>query len=147
MTPAELRTGQLPPLSSNEVPPLPVLQNVKQHVPLPTVPLAEVAGADPTLFTTWIVSNPAPEARTRPPNWDQPRATTELAGAPPLDFAPAAGLRETAAPFLRLVIPDPFEQLALAELRNPPVEAPAPVFAIPRPPISLPESTIVAAGK
>jgi hypothetical protein len=59
----------------------------------------------------------------------------------------AKGLRETPPPFLRLNIPEPFEQLTTAELRNPAPENEAPIFAVPRPAVSLPESTIIAAGK
>jgi hypothetical protein len=54
-------------------------------------------------------------------------------------------LRETPPPFERLNIPDPFEQIAIAELRHPPPDNDPPVttFNLPRP--KLLET--IAAGK
>lgn len=139
--PAQGKAASLPQVSSSEVPPLAPIAS-PERTPLATPPLAQVSGPDASRFTTWIVSNPAPGARSSTVGFEVPTDPATEAAIPP-----AKGLRETPPPFLRLSIPDPFEQLTTAELRNPPPESEAPFFAVPRPVVSLPESTIIAAGK
>ena len=107
---------------------------------LPATPLALAIGPDPALVTVWIATSPAPETRGRPPAWDRPQLATDpteaIIRAEPLTVP--TGLRETPPPFLRVTLPDPFEQIAIAELRTPPPEIDAPVASFFRPPVSLP---------
>jgi hypothetical protein len=72
------------------------------------------------------------------PTWDQVRART---------LATPAELRQKPAPFVRLAIPDPFENITAVRLSNPPVDAEEPTacFDLPaRPP--LPGSPAKPAG-
>ncbi len=97
-------------------------------------------GPNPALITVWIATSPAPEMRGRPPAWDRPRFATDptdgiIRTAP---LATPTGLREKSPPFLRVSLPDPFEQINIAELRPPPPETDAPVASFYRPPVSLP---------
>lgn len=97
-------------------------------------------GPNPALITVWIATSPAPEMRGRPPAWDRPQLATDPTEAI-IRTAPLAtptGLRETPPPFLRVSLPDPFEQITIAELRTPPPETDAPVASFFRPPVSLP---------
>lgn len=97
-------------------------------------------GPNPALITVWIATSPAPEMRGRPPAWDRPQLATDPTEAI-IRTAPLAtptGLRETPPPFLRVSLPDPFEQINIAELRTPPPEIDAPVASFFRPPVSLP---------
>ncbi len=105
-------------------------------------PLAHFAGPDPERLTAWVVINPATETRGQPPAWDRPQLTTDPTADASRDLAlaPPSGLRETPPPFVRLNIPDPFEQIAIAELRNPPPELDPPVTTLTRPPIKLIET-------
>lgn len=102
---------------------------------LPVPALAFAISPDPARVTVWIATSPAPETRGRPPAWDRPQLATD----PTSDMTraiPAAaptGLRETPPPFLRLTIPDPFEQIAIAELRTPPPEIDSPITPFTRP--------------
>jgi hypothetical protein len=78
-----------------------------------------------------------PEPNTDP-TWDQVQART---------LATPAELRQKPAPFVRLAIPDPFENIAALRLSNPPVDAEGPTacFDLPsRPP--LPGSPAKPAG-
>jgi hypothetical protein len=135
-----------------------VLQEFPLHAPiasptaslfLPAAPLAQANSPDPARITVWIATGPAPEARSRPPNWDRPQLATDPTAAQSRDFALSSpsGLRETPLPFLRLNIPDPFEQIAIAELRNPPPEDDPPVTPFIRPAVVLTESPGTPAGK
>lgn len=97
-------------------------------------------GPNPALITVWIATSPAPEMRGRPPAWDRPQFATDPTEAI-IRTAPLAaptGLRETPPPFLRVSLPDPFEQIKIAELSPPPPETEAPVASFFRPPVSLP---------
>ena len=116
---------------------------------LPVAALARANSPDPARLTVWIATGPAPEARSRPPNWDRPQLSTDPTARESRDFALSSpsGLRETPLPFLRLNIPDPFEQIAIAELRNPPPENDPPVTPFTRPAVTLPESPGAPAGK
>ncbi|KAB2648287.1 MAG: hypothetical protein DVB27_01235 [Verrucomicrobia bacterium] len=97
-------------------------------------------GPNPAHITVRIATNPTPDTRGRPPAWDRPQLATDPTEAI-IRTAPLAtptGLRETPPPFLRVSLPDPFEQINIAELRPPPPETDAPVASFFRPPVSLP---------
>lgn len=139
-------TTSAPPLPS-ETPMLATLTLPPERPVMPVPPLPQVAGPDPERLAAWVVINPATETRGKPPAWDRPQLTTDPTAAASRDLAlaPPSGLRETPPPFVRLDIPDPFEQIAIAELRNPPAENEPPVMTYNRPPIKLVETA--AAGK
>ena len=147
--PAEQRTAAAPQNSLREIPLLAPTASPPASLLLPAAPLAHATSTDPARVTVWIATGPAPEARSRPPNWDRPQLTTDPAVKESRDFAlsPPSGLRETSLPFLRLNIPDPFEQIAIAELRNPPPENDPPVTPFTRPAVTLTESPVVRDGK
>ena len=146
LPPAETleKAGSLPgdqrPVTS---PPYPIAENplsppdvsLPEPLTLPARDLAQSVSPDPARITVWIATSPAPETRGRPPAWDRPQLatdpTTEVTRAFPVD-APT-GLRETPPPFMRLTIPDPTEQITIAELRTPPPEIDPPVTPFTRP--------------
>ncbi|HEV7402301.1 MAG TPA: hypothetical protein VGO11_05215 [Chthoniobacteraceae bacterium] len=138
----DLRSATSAPPSPSETPMLATLTSPPERPVMPVPPLAQVAGPDPERMSAWVVINPATETRGRPPAWDRPLATTDPTAAASRDLAlaPPAGLRETPPPFVRLNIPDPFEQIAIAELRNPPPDMDPPVTIFTRPPIKLVET-------
>jgi len=108
--------------------------------------LASAVGANVERVTVWIATTPAPETRGRPPGWDRPVFATDptaeiLSGTP---ISAVTGLRETPPPFVRVAIPDPFEQIKLAELAVPPAEIDPPIAPYVRPGNPMPA---VAAGK
>lgn len=138
--PGDLRIPNTAPFSLPETP-LPSLPiSLPTPLVLPATPLAHAIGPDPARVTVWIATSPAPETRGRPPAWDHPQFTTDpteaIIRAAPIT-APT-GLRETPPPFVRVSLPDPFEQINIAELHTPPPEIDAPVAAFFRPPVSLP---------
>ena len=146
---AEQRIAAAPTNSLRENPLLAPIASPPASLPLPAAPLAHATSPDPARVTVWIATGPAPEARSRPPNWDRPQLATDPTSGLSREFAPSApsGLRETPLAFLRLNIPDPFEQIAIAELRNPPPENDPPVTPFTRPAVTLPESPVAPAGK
>jgi hypothetical protein len=138
----DLRTTTSAPPSPGETPMLAALTTPPERPVLAVAPLAQVESPDPARVTAWVVINPATEKRDQPPAWDRPQITTDptAAASRELALAPPAGLRETPPPFVRLNLPDPFEQMAIAELRNPPPEDEPPVATFTRPPIKLLET-------
>jgi len=107
---------------------------------LPATPREFSIGPNPAHIIVRIATNPTPGTRGRPPAWDRPQLATDPTEAI-IRTAPLAtptGLRETPPPFLRVSLPDPFEQINIAELRPPPPETDAPVASFFRPPVSLP---------
>lgn len=97
-------------------------------------------GPNPAHIIVRIATNPTPDTRGRPPAWDRPQFATDPTEAI-IRTAPLAtptGLPEKSPPFLRVSLPDPFEQINIAELRTPPPETDAPVASFFRPPVSLP---------
>ena len=107
---------------------------------LPATPREFSIGPNPAHIIVRIATNPTPDTRGRPPAWDRPQLATDpteaIIRAAPL--ATPTGLRETPPPVLRVSLPDPFEQINIAELRPPPPETDAPVASFFRPPVSLP---------
>ena len=138
----DLRSTTSAPPSPSESPLLAALTSPPERPVMPVPPLAHFAGPDPERLTAWVVINPATETRGQPPAWDRPQLTTDPTADASRDLAlaPPSGLRETPPPFVRLNIPDPFEQIAIAELRNPPPELDPPVTTLTRPPIKLIET-------
>lgn len=138
----DLRSTTSPPPSPAETPMLATLVSPPERPVMPVPPLPQVAGPDSERLTIWVVINPATERRGKPPAWDRPQLTTDLTAAASreLALAPPSGLRETPPPFVRLNLPDPFEQLAIAELRNPPPENEPPAATFTRPAIKLVET-------
>jgi hypothetical protein len=138
----DLRSTTSAPPSPSETPMLATLTSPPERPVMSVPPLAQFASPDPARLTTWVVINPATETRGKPPAWDRPQVTTDATAAASRELALAApsGLRETPPPFVRLNIPDPFEQIAIAELRNPPPEDEPPVATFTRPPIKLMET-------
>ncbi len=138
--PGDQRIPKTAPFSLPETPLASPPVSLPAPLVLPATPLANAIGPDPTRVTVWIATSPAPETRGRPPTWDRPQLATDptetIIHAAPL--APPTGLRETPPPFLRVSLPDPFEQINIAELRTPPPEIDAPVASFFRPPVSLP---------
>ena len=134
------RVATSAPIAASEIPPLAVTP--PEPVRLPAAPLARAAAPDPAQFTVWITTSPAPEARGLPPKWDRPQLTTDPTEekSRTIAFAPPGGLRESAVPFLRITITDPFEQITIAELRNPPPDVDPPVRSFTRPVVTLMES-------
>jgi hypothetical protein len=138
----DLRGATSAPPSPSESPLLATLTSPPERPVMPVPPLAQFVSPDPARVTAWVVINPATETRGRPPAWDRPQVTTDptTAASRELALATPSGLRETPPPFVRLNIPDPFEQIALAELRNPPPDLDPPVTTFTRPPIKLMET-------
>ena len=133
--PGDQRLATTPPFSLAETPlPAPGV-SLPEPLVLPATALAWSIGPDPARVTVWIATSPAPETRGRPPAWDRPQLATDPTDAITRAFPLAAptGLRETPPPFLRIAIPDPFEQITIAELRNPPPEIDPPVAPFTRP--------------
>ena len=133
------------PVASSEIPPL--AMTLPDPIRLSAAPLAQATAPDPAKLTVWITSSAAPDARGLPPKWDRPQLTTDPTGevSRAIAFAPPGGLREMPVPFLRIAIPDPFEQITIAELRNPPPDNDPPVSTFTRPAVTLIESA--PAGK
>ncbi|HZT81328.1 MAG TPA: hypothetical protein VFA26_13955 [Gemmataceae bacterium] len=95
---------------------------------LPAGKRVKAAGPDVTQPPPLPILSPQPAAERA--SFDDPTAEASQAAA--LARSPAP--RATAAPFLRLFLPDPFENAHTARLRNPPPEDPAPAAATPRTP-------------
>lgn len=142
------RIANSAPAPSGEIPLLAPLVSRPERVVLPAGPLARADSRDPARAAAWVAINPATDPRGQPPKWDRPVITTDpTAGKPDVSAAsPTAGLRETPPPFLRLNIPDPFEQISMAELRDPPADKDAPVAPFTRPAIQLVETPTAAPG-
>lgn len=147
--PDEKRIATSPPSALQEIPLHAPLASSAAPIFLAVAPLAHAHSPDPARLTVWIATGLAPEARNRPPHWDRPQIGTDPTARESHDFAlsPPSGLHETPLPFLRLNIPDPFEQIAIAELRNPPPENDPPVTPFTRPAVTLPESPVAPVGK
>jgi hypothetical protein len=136
------RIANSAPAPSGEIPLFAPLISQPDRVILPAGPLARADSRDPASLAAWVAINPVTETRGQPPKWDRPLITTDpTAEISSMDAAaPTTGLRETPPPFLRLNIPDPFEQISIAELRNPPAENDAPVAPFTRPGIQFVET-------
>lgn len=143
----DIRISDSAPLPVSEQPMLAALISPPERPAMVVPALPQTAGPDPARLIAWVVSNPATELRGRPPAWDRPQPTTDptAAASRELALAPPAGLRETPPPFERLNIPDPFDQITIAELRTPPPENDPPVPAFNAPPLRLVETA--AGGK
>ena len=144
--PGDLRLPAEPPYQLAEA--ILAAPNVTAPQPLvlPAKDLASAVGPDVERVTVWIATTPAPETRGRPPGWDRPVLASDptaeiLRGTP---ISAVTGLRETPPPFVRVVIPDPFEQIKLGELAVPPVEVDPPIAPYVRPGNPMPA---VAVGK
>lgn len=129
--PGDRRMATSAPFSSGEIP-LPVTASAPGPILLTVPHLPAATSPDPLLWSVWITSNPTPESRGRPPQWDRPQLTTDPTseGSRELALAPPSGLRESPPPFLRISIPDPYEQITIAELRNPPPDDEPPVRSL-----------------
>lgn len=147
--PAEQRIAAAPPHSLREFPLLAPIASPPASLLLPAAPLAHASTPDPARISVRIATGLAPEARGRPPEWERPQLATDPTAELSREFALSApsGLREIPPPFLRLNIPDPFEQIAIAELHNPPPENDPPVTPFTRPAVTLTESPGSPAGK
>ena len=139
------RVATSAPVASSEIPPLAVTQ--PDSIRLPAAPLAQATAPDPAQINVWITSSPASEVRGLPPKWDRPQLATDPTDerSHAIALALPGALRESAVPFLRIAIPDPFEQITIAELRNPPPDNDPPVSTFSRPAVTLIESA--PAGK
>jgi hypothetical protein len=146
LLPGDRRTAISAPFSSGEIPML-IAASTTAPILLAATPLAAATSPDPAHWTVWITNNPTPESRGRPTQWDRPQLTTDPTGegSRALALAPPSGLRESPPPFLRISIPDPYEQITIAELRNPPPDDEAPVRSLSLPILNLVETT--PAGK
>lgn len=135
LVPGDLRISSSAPFSSGELPPL-ATSAAPVSLELPVSPLPPATAPDPAQLTVWITSGPAPDSRARPPQWDRPQLATDPTAevSRTLVLTSPGGLRESPPPFLRIAIPDPFEQISIAELRNPPPDDEQPVrsFAVPK---------------
>lgn len=136
------RIANSAPAPSGEIPLLAPPVSPPDRIVLPVAPLARADSRDPARLAAWVAVNPATETRGQPPKWDRPLITTDPTAAKSDASAaiPTTGLRETPPPFLRLNIPDPFEQISMAELRNPPADTDAPVAPFTRPAIQFVET-------
>lgn len=133
--PGDQRPSSSPPVSLPETPlPTPDVALPEPRV-LPARDLAFATAPDPALVTVWIATSPAPETRGRPPASDRPQLATDPTAEITRAFPVTAptGLRETPPPFLRIALPDPFEQINIAELRPAPPEIDPPVIPFTRP--------------
>ena len=133
--PGDQRPASSSPVSLPESPlPAPDVTLPEPRV-LPARDLAFATAPDPALVTVWIATSPAPETRGRPPASDRPQLATDPTAEITRAFPVTAptGLRETPPPFLRIALPDPFEQISIAELRPAPPEIDPPVLPFTRP--------------